>query len=169
MTSPFPGPGLDDLVLPDAPAPAGAYERGVVHDGIGFLSGQFPLRAGTLVHAGRIGAELTVEDGRFAAGVAATNVVAGIKAVLGGSLAGLETLLRVDGYVASADDFHGQPWVLDGASEALLRLLGGKGRHARSAVAVPRLPLNAPVELVVTFAVTRDARARRNVGGLRRS
>lgn len=144
----------DGLVLPDPPAPVGAYERGIVHAGIGFLSGQFPLRDGALVHAGRVGAELTEEQGRAAAEVAALNAIAGIQAVLGGSLADLVTLLRVDGYVASAAGFLRQPQVLDGASDAFRRLLGERGRHARTAFAVPKLPLDAPVELVVTFGVT---------------
>lgn len=142
------------LVLPQAPAPVGAYERGVVHGEIGFLSGQFPLVDGTLAHVGRVGAELTEEEGKHAAEIAALNAVAAIKAVLGGSLSNLVTLLRVDGYVASTDSFLRQPAVLDGASEAFRRLLGERGRHARTAVIVPRLPLDAPVELVVTFAAS---------------
>lgn len=154
MTSPG-----DDLILPEPPAPVGAYERGVVHGGIGFLSGQFPLREGRLTHRGRVGAELSEDEGRLAAEMAALNAVAGIKAVLGGSLGDLVTLLRVDGYVASADGFVRQPQVLDGASEALRRLLGDRGRHARTAFAVPRLPLDAPVELAVTFAVRVGERA----------
>lgn len=96
---------------------------------------------------------MSPEEGRLAAEVAALNAVAQIKAVLGGSLANLVTLLRVDGYVASAEHFVGQPAVLDGASEAFRRLLGDRGRHARSAFAVPRLPLDSPIELVITFGV----------------
>jgi enamine deaminase RidA (YjgF/YER057c/UK114 family) len=144
---------LNDLDLPEPPSPAGAYERGMVHGGIGFLSGQFPLRDGRLVYAGRVGAELSEAEGRAAAEVAALNAIAAIKAVLQGSLTDLVSLLRVEGYVASADGFVRQLWVLDGASEAFSRLLGDKGRHARTAFAVPRLPLDAPIELVVTFGV----------------
>jgi enamine deaminase RidA (YjgF/YER057c/UK114 family) len=131
----------------------GAYERGIVYRGVGFLSGQFPLRDGKLVLSGRVGAELSLEEGRQAAEIAALNVIAQIKAVLGGDLAHLETLLRVDGHVASAPDFVGQPTVLDGASEAFRRLLGERGRHTRTAFAAPRLPLDAPIELAVTFGV----------------
>lgn len=149
-----PASALDGLELPHPPAPVGAYERGVVHGGTGFLSGQFPFVDGKLAHAGRVGAELTEGEGRRAAEIAALNAVAAIEAVLGGSLSGLVTLLRVDGYVASADGFLRQPAVLDGASEAFRRVLGERGRHARAAVAVPRLPFDAPVELVVTFAAS---------------
>jgi enamine deaminase RidA (YjgF/YER057c/UK114 family) len=145
---------LKELDLPEPPAPVGAYERGMVHNGIGFLSGQFPLRDGKLVHTGRVGAELTETEGRHAAEIAALNAISGIRAVLGGDLADLVSLLRVDGYVASADGFLRIPWVLDGASETFRRMLGDRGRHARTAFAVPRLPLDAPVELVVTFGVS---------------
>ncbi|PVE22791.1 hypothetical protein DC522_19320 [Microvirga sp. KLBC 81] len=145
---------LKDLDLPEPPAPVGAYERGMVHGGIGFLSGQFPLRDGKLVHIGRVGSELTEAEGRQAAEIAALNAIAGIRALLEGDLSCLASLLRVDGYVASAEGFERQPWVLDGASEAFRRMLGDRGRHARAAFAVPCLPLNAPVELVVTFGVS---------------
>lgn len=156
---------LDDLLLPEPPASAGAYAGGVIHCGIGFLSGQFPLRGGALVHSGRVGAEVSEEEGRFAAEVAALNVIAQIKALLGGSLADLATLLRVDGHVASAEDFIGQPAVLDGASEMFRRLLGDRGRHARTAFAASRLPLDAPIELAVTFGVATRAPRHRPARG----
>lgn len=144
---------LDELSLPEAPAPVGAYERGLIRNGIGFLSGQFPLRGRQLAFVGRVGSELTRDDGRLAAELAALNAIAGIKAVLGGSFSGFAGLLRVDGYVTSVNGFIEQPYVLDGASKTFLRLLGDRGHHARAAIAVPQLPLYSPVELVVTFAV----------------
>jgi YjgF/chorismate_mutase-like, putative endoribonuclease len=82
--------------------------------------------------------------------------VAAIKAVLAGSFQGFSTLMRIDGYVASADNFLVQPYVLDGASKVFCRLLGERGDHARTAFSVSRLPLDSPIELVVTFAVTRS-------------
>jgi len=148
------GPGLIlPSDLPEAPAPAGLYERGVVHGGIGFLSGQFPFVGGKLAYTGRIGAELTDAEGREACRIAAINAVAAMRVVLGGDLGRLATVLRVDGHLASADGWTGQPAVLDAASEVFLRLLGNRGRHARTAFAPAWLPLDAPVELVVTFAV----------------
>lgn len=149
---------LDALMLPDPPVPVGAYERGLIRHGLGFLSGQFPIRDGKLAYAGRVGSELTVEEGRSAAEIAAINVIAGIRAVLGGSFAGFVGLLRVDGYVAGTDDFLRQPHVLDGASETFRRMLGERGRHARTAFALPRLPLDSPIELAVTFAALGDRR-----------
>lgn len=83
----------------------------------------------------------------------ATNAVAAIRAALDGDLGRLATLLRVDGHLASADGWTQQPAMLDAASEVFLRLLGDRGRHARTAFAPARLPLDAPVELAVTFAV----------------
>lgn len=143
---------LQDLVLPEPPTPVGSYERGMVCNGIGFLSGQFPLVEGRLAFTGRVGAELNEDEGYRAAEIAAANALAQIKAVLGGDFGRLATLLRVDGYVASADGWTRQPSVLDGASNLFVKALGARGRHARSAFAVSQLPLGAPVELIVTFA-----------------
>lgn len=125
----------------------------MVHGGVGFLSGQFPLRDGKLAHVGRVGAQLTEIEGCEAAEIAALNAIAAIRAVLDVDLSALVSLQRLDGYVASAEGFERQPRVLDGASETFRRLLGDRGWHARTAFAVPRLPLNAPVELAVTIGV----------------
>lgn len=140
------------LELPGAPAPLGSYERGVVLRDVGYLSGQLPLRDGRLAFAGRVGRDLTEAQAREAAQLAALNALAQIRALLG-SFTGLERLVRVDGYVAGADGWFDAPRVLDGASALFLDALGERGRHARTAFVVPRLPLDAPVELVVTFGV----------------
>ena len=145
-------------MLPAPPDPVGAYRACVVHAGIGYLSGQFPLADGRLRFPGRVGAELTATEGREAARLAALNVLAQLARSLGDT-GRLVTLLRVDGVVASAPGFLAQPAVLDGASELLRQVLGDAGEHARSAIAVERLPLDAAVELVVTFAVATDAGA----------
>lgn len=142
--------------LPVAPAAVGAYRPVVIRNHLGFVSGQFPYRDRRLAMRGRIGVELSPQEGREAAEIAAVNVLAQIELALedwrrfGG-------LLRVDGYVASAADFENQPAVLDGASELFVRALGGElGAHARTAFHVARLPLDAPVELAVTFALSHD-------------
>lgn len=141
-----------DAWLPEPPPPAGLYEPVVIGNGLGYVSGQFPLRGGTLIHPGVVGRDVTEEEAHGAAELAALNVLAQVRRALG-SLDRVATLLRVDGIVASAAGWTGQPRVLDGASEVFRRVLGERGRHARSAVGVPELPLNACVELVVTFAV----------------
>ena len=142
------------LALPAAPAPAGAYSAVIVRGGIGFVSGQFPLVAGELVHQGRVGKELTLEQGRHAAEVAALNVLAQIR-LHGSGFDRFAGLLRLEGYVASAPGFVAQPRILDAASELFVRILGKElGAHARTAFAVEQLPLDAPVELCVSFART---------------
>lgn len=138
--------------LPQAPAPVGAYEAGVIRNGIGFVSGQFPLVDGVLAYAGKAGAELTVDDAYAAAEIAGRNVLAQIHNLTNG-FEDLNGLLRLEGYVASVPGFHEQPRILDAASDLFVQYLGGKGRHARTAFSVPQLPLNAPIELCVSFAV----------------
>lgn len=141
------------IVLPPAPAAAGSYRRAVVRGGFGFVSGQFPFVGGKLACKGRVGAELTVDEGRAAAALAALNVLAQIQLALGG-WERFGGLLRLDGHVASADAFVQQPAVLDGASELLVRALGEPlGAHARTAYHAARLPLDSPVELAVSFSV----------------
>lgn len=138
--------------LPKAPDPVGAYERGVIRNGVGFVSGQLPLVDGRLIDEGRIGVELTEAQGRASAKVAALNCLAQIEALLTGDWDCFLGLYRVDGYVASADDYTRQATVLDAASEVFVEVLGQAGRHARAALGVTSLPLNAPVELAVSFA-----------------
>lgn len=140
------------IELPEPPGPAGNYERVVCRAGIGFVSGQFPLRHGRLAFRGRVGAELTLVEGRTCAEIAAENALAQIRLALGG-WDRFRGLLRLDGYVASADDFREQPAVLNGASDVFARALGLElGAHTRTAFHVTRLPLDAPVELALTFA-----------------
>ena len=150
------------IVLPEPPAPAGSYRPVVCRGTLGFVSGQFPFTHGRLSHAGRVGAELTPEQGRECAAIAAANGLAQIRAALGG-WARFGGLLRVEGHVASAPGFLEQPLVLDGASEFFVRALGPElGAHARTAFHATRLPIDAPVELAVTFLAIR---CRRNPRG----
>lgn len=137
--------------LPRAPAPIGAYVPGTLWRGLGLLSGQFPLLDGHLAVKGRLGDELSLGQGREAARLAALNVLAQISALLDG-FDRLLRLLRVDGVIACDERFLAHAAVLDGASIAFDELLGAKGRHARSVLPVARLPMDAPLELVVSFA-----------------
>ncbi|EFP6561993.1 RidA family protein [Salmonella enterica] len=143
---------LSRLARITPPNPVGSYERGVIHKSIGFISGQLPLRDGKMEYVGRIGLELSREQGIAAAVIAAKNVLAQINKLLGDS-SFFDRLLKVDGYVASANDFFDQAEILDAASEYFVNNLGERGMHARSAIGVPCLPLNAPIELVVTFSM----------------
>ncbi len=139
------------LALPTPSPPAGRYEPFRLQHGTGYLAAQFPSRDGKSVLQGRVGQELSVEQGREAAALAALSAMARIHQALGG-FEQLQGLLRVDGFVASAEGFLDQPEVLDGASDLLLWALGDRGKHARTAFAVPRLPKNNSLELIVTFA-----------------
>lgn len=143
---------MAEIVLPIPPAAVGAYAPIVVRRGFGFVSGQFPIRDGQLAYQGRVGLELTVDEGQDACRIAALNVLAQI-AYVTNDFAGLDGLLRLDGYVASADTLRDQPKVLDAASRLFVEALGKRGHHARTAFAMTRLPLDAPVELAVTFAM----------------
>ncbi len=138
--------------LPEPPPPAGSYSPVVIRSGLGFVSGQLPIRDGRLLFTGRVGIELTPEQGKAAAEIAALNVLAQIDRALP-SWDRFGGLLRVEGFVASASGFTSQPEVLDGASRLFVDVLGDRGVHARAALSVEQLPLNAPVELVVTFTL----------------
>jgi enamine deaminase RidA (YjgF/YER057c/UK114 family) len=140
------------LQLPDAPRPVGNYRAAVISNGLLFISGQLPLSGGEHKYRGRIGVELTEAAGGEAAQLAALNVLAQIHEALGG-FNRLVSLVRVEGFVSSAPDWTNQPRVLDHASNLFTAVLGERGIHARSAIAVSQLPLNASVELVVTAAV----------------
>ena len=138
-------------VLPLPSPPAGMYEPFRLDRGTGYLAAQLPSRDGKYVLPGRVGAELTPAEGREAAQLAALSALARIRQALGG-FERLRGLLRVDGFVASAEGFFDQPEVLDGASEVFLMVLAERGKHARTAFAPPRLPKNNSIELIVTFA-----------------
>jgi enamine deaminase RidA (YjgF/YER057c/UK114 family) len=149
--------------MPEPPIPLGSYERGIIVGGVGYVSGQFPIADGRLAFAGLLGASLSVADGEDAARIAALNAVAQIDHLLDHDWDRLDGLLRIDCYVACARGFSDVVVVLDAASECFLSLLAGKGRHARSALIVSKLPLNAPIELVVTFAVNNSADRRQTL------
>jgi enamine deaminase RidA (YjgF/YER057c/UK114 family) len=145
---------LEDLgiKLPPAPKPAGNYSAFVRAGNLLFLSGQFSIEDGAPRYNGRVGAELSEEQGYAAARLAALNVLAQIRAALGG-FDQLKHLVRVEGHVASAPGWHNTPLVLDGASDLFVAVLGERGRHARTAFNPSCLPWNLAVELVVTAAV----------------
>ncbi|WP_460094083.1 RidA family protein [Pseudomonas sp. S2_B03] len=144
------------ITLPKPPKPVGSYSAVMIRNGIGAVSGQFPLVGGKLFHPGVVGLHLSEADGYAAARAAALNVISQIETALGG-FQRFGGLLRLDGYVASAPDFLEQPHVLDGASELFVSVFGGSlGSHSRTAFSVTQLPLGASVELAVTFAVTND-------------
>jgi enamine deaminase RidA (YjgF/YER057c/UK114 family) len=140
------------LTLPDPPKPVGNYQPWIETGGLLFVSGQLPIADGQLRFTGRVGAELSEEEGYAAARLAALNVLAQIRGALGG-FERLVTIVRLEGHVASAPGWNNAPKVLDGASDLFATVLGPRGRHTRAAFCPDRLPLNIAVELVATAAV----------------
>lgn len=134
------------MVLPAVPAPLAAYVPAIVVDGWIYTAGQLPLRDGSLVAEGVVGGDVTVAEATECAEQCAVNALAAIASVSGG-LDNVAQIVKVTGFVASAPGFTGQPQVVNGASELLGRVMGDAGRHARSAVGVTALPMNAPVEV----------------------
>ncbi len=137
--------GID---LPAAPAPAGAYVPATRTGNLVFTAGQLPLEGGELTIRGKVGDTVGVEEAREAARLCAMNALAAASTQTGG-IAGISRVLKVTGFVASAPGFNAQPQVLNGASEFLGEVFGDAGLHARSAVGVAELPMDAPVEVEV--------------------
>ena len=141
------------LTLPGIAAPLAAYIPAVRSGDHVYTSGQLPMVDGSLAATGKVGAEVSAEQAKDLARTCALNALAAIKAEVG-ELANVRRVVKVVGFVASAPDFTGQPGVVNGASELLGEVFGDAGVHARSAVGVTVLPLDAPVEveLVVEIA-----------------
>ena len=139
------------LQLPQVVAPLAAYVPAVRQGSLVMTAGQLPMREGSLTAVGVVGRDLAPEDAEQAAAQCALNAIAAIASVA--DLEDVVRIVKVTGFVASAPDFTAQPAVVNGASNLLLAAFGEAGRHARSAVGVGVLPLNAPVEVEVTAAL----------------
>lgn len=145
-------PDLTGVDLPDVFPPAGTYRSAVVHNGVLYTAGHIPLGAdGTLV-LGRLGEDLTVEEGRHAARLAALSLLATVQQELG-SLERVDRFLRVYAVVNAAPAFTDHTTVIDAASDVFVQVFGERGEHARLAVGVSSLPANLAVELEATIAV----------------
>lgn len=139
------------LELPQAAAPVAAYVPTVLAGGLLHVSGQLPFIDGKLV-TGRLGEDVSLEQGAAAAKACALMLLAQAKAALG-SLDRIEQVVKLGAFINSTGDFTDQPKVANGASELMQAVFGDAGRHARSAVGVPVLPLGAAVEIDAVFAV----------------
>ena len=140
------------LTLPQAAAPVASYVPAVEAGGLLHISGQLPFRDGQVV-TGRLGAGVSLEEGQEAAKLCGLMLVAQVKAALGGDLSRVRRIVKLGVFVNSASDFTDQPKVANGASELMVALFGDAGRHARSAVGVPVLPLGAAVEVDAIVAL----------------
>ncbi|WP_175408566.1 RidA family protein [Streptomyces sp. TRM64462] len=144
------------LTLPQVVPPLAAYQPAVRSGVHVYTAGQLPMVEGKLPVTGKVGGEVTPEEAKDLARICALNALAAVKSVAG-DLDRIARVVKVVGYVASAADFTGQPAVLNGASELLGEVLGDKGVHARSAVGVAVLPLDAPVEVELLVELEPEA------------
>ncbi|MFG2092852.1 RidA family protein [Streptomyces sp. NPDC048612] len=140
------------LKLPQVVPPLAAYQPAVRSGAYVYTSGQLPMVDGALPVTGKVGAEVGAEQAKELAATCALNALAAVKSVIG-DLDKIQRIVKVVGFVASAPDFTGQPGVINGASELLGEVLGDKGVHARSAVGVAVLPLDAPVEVEIQVEI----------------
>lgn len=134
------------LEIPPCPVPVAAYVPAVEVADFVFASGQTPIVDGKLMYSGKLGRDLTVEQGYEAAKLAALRVISELKAIIG-DLDRVDRIVKVTGYVNSASDFGDQPKVVNGASELIRHVFGKNGEHARIAFGVAALPDNAAVEI----------------------
>ncbi|MBB5572437.1 MULTISPECIES: RidA family protein [Rhizobium] len=135
------------IVLPQAAAPAANYVPYVISGNLLYLSGQLPMENGKLGVTGLLGRDVDVAGGQRAAELCAINILAQAKAALDGDLGRIKRIIKLNGFVASAPEFVEQHLVINGASNLLANVLGDAGKHARAAVGMAALPLNAAVEI----------------------
>ena len=140
------------VMLPDSPKPVANYVPVVQVGDLLFLSGVLPSREGQLIMTGKLGQELTIEQGKEASRVAVLNGLSVIRHAAG-SLDRVKQIVKMVGHIASAPGFTDQPQVLNGASDLLVSLFGDAGRHARVAVGAAELPRQAPVEIELIVQV----------------
>lgn len=141
------------LELPKPAAAAGCYVPAVRTGDVVYTSGQLPVVAGALADTGKVGSQVSVERAAELARLCTLNALTAVSSVA--DLDSVVRVVKVVGFVASAAGFNGQPGVADGASGLLLSVFGDRGHHARSAVGVAELPLNAPVEVELIVEVGR--------------
>ncbi|OMC00679.1 MULTISPECIES: RidA family protein [Mycolicibacterium] len=139
------------IELPDVVAPLAAYVPAVRTGNLVYTAGQLPIQAGDLLATGKVGAEITPEQGKELARVCGLNALAAVHALVG--IDSVVRVVKVVGFVASAPGFNGQPGVVNGASELFGEIFGEAGAHARSAVGVSELPRNAPVEVEIIVEI----------------
>ena len=149
------------IELPPAPKPIASYVPAVQTGNLVFLAGQGPIRDGRVTSSGKVGAELTEEQGYKAARETVLVALAALKAEIG-SLDRVKRIVKVNGFVNSAPGFNRQPWVVNGASDLLVEIFGDAGKHARTWVGVSELPLNIPVEVEIVVEVLPATRAMRS-------
>ena len=140
-----------NIKLPKAPDPVGAYVASKISGNLIFISGQVSFDSNAKLIKGKIGKELTLEEGQEASKFCALNLLAQLKKICDGNLDKVKGCVKITGYVNSTDSFIDQPKVINGASDLISKVFGDKGKHARAAVSVNSLPLDAAVEVEGIF------------------
>ena len=142
-----------NIELPNAPDPVGAYVAFKKINNLLFISGQLPISRDGKIVKGKIGKDLTLEDGQKASKLCVINILAQVKKALNGDLNNIKNCVKITGFVNSTDDFKNQPKVINPASETLSAVFGDKGKHARVAISANSLPLGAAVEIDAIFEI----------------
>jgi enamine deaminase RidA (YjgF/YER057c/UK114 family) len=141
------------IALPQAAAPVANYVPFVISGNMLYISGQLPAKDGQMTK-GRLGKDVSVEQGYEAAKACALNIVSQASAALGGDLTRVRRCVKLGGFVACSKDFTDHPKVVNGASDFIVAVFGDAGKHARAAVGVPSLPLGACVEVDAVFEIS---------------
>ena len=142
-----------NIQLPKAPDPVGAYVAFKIIDKLLFISGQLPIDINGKMIKGKIGKDLTMEDGQKASKLCVINIIAQAKKAVDGNLSKIKKCVKITGFVNSTDDFVDQPKVINPASETLSFVFGDNGKHARAAVSTNSLPLGVAVEIDAIFEI----------------
>ncbi|MDB9915390.1 RidA family protein [Alphaproteobacteria bacterium] len=142
-----------DIILDEASKPAGSYVPYVISNNLVFISGQLPFINGSITIKGKVGAEVSVEDGIKMAEVCAKALLSQLKSACNGNLDKVKKVVKLGGFVASDPNFIDHPKIINGASDLIVKIFEDKGRHARFAVGVASLPLNTPVEIEGIFEI----------------
>lgn len=135
------------IELPEAAAPAANYVAYVVSGNNVHVAGQLPMENGKVKYVGKVGDDVSLEDGEAAARLCALNIIAQVKAACGGDLDRVVRILKLNGFVNAPGDFGDQPAVINGASNLIVEVFGDAGKHARCAVGMGSLPFNVSVEI----------------------
>jgi len=142
-----------NIVLPNAPDPVGAYVAYKKVNNLVYISGQLPLDSNGKILKGKIGKDISLEDGMKASKLCVLNILAQLKKAMNNDLNKVKGCIRITGFVNSTDDFKDQPKVINPASETISSLFGEIGKHTRAAVSVNSLPLGAAVEIDAIFEI----------------
>ena len=141
------------IEIPDAPAPVGAYVAFKIIGKLLYISGQLPIGPKGEIIKGKIGKDLSLEDGQKASRYCVINILSQVKKSLGGDLTKVKNCVKITGFVNSTDDFIDQPKVINPASEILSSVFGENGKHTRAAVSTNSLPLGVAVEIDAIFEI----------------